>query len=227
MRIGNAPQVINYRVIGIVDNVRFRSPRQEDARMFFLPCRQEWKAPQTRYGGSLVISARGDPARIESAVQREIEMMGRHTVYQMSSLDALAAKSTWKETILASAGTGFGAITLVFTCVGIYALIKPTSARRRRELGIRMALGANRNANLALMLKVILRVTGFGAGAGLAVILVVARVYRSFLFGVTDFEPSLISAALAIVILFALAAALVPAWRASRLDPGSVLRGGQ
>ncbi len=69
--------------------------------------------------------------------------------------------------------------------------------------------------------------SGFGAGAGLVISLVVARVYRAFLFGVKDFEPFLMSAALAIVILPAIAAALLPAWRATRLDPGSVLRGGE
>jgi predicted permease len=225
--VGNAPQVVSYRVIGIVDNVRFRSPRQEDARMFFLSCRQAWKVPQTMYAGSLIISARGDPTRLESAVRREIDTMGKHAVYQMISLDALVAKSTWKETILASVGTGFGTFTLVFTCAGIYALINLTSAARRRELGIRLALGASRNVILNLMLKDIVRVAGFGAGVGLVVSLMVVRVYRSFLFGVTDFEPTLSSAALVLVILFAVAAALLPAWRASRLDPGSVLRDGE
>ena len=195
--------------------------------MFFLSCRQAWKSPQTMYAGSLIISARGDPTRVESAVRREIDTMGKHAIYQMISLDALVAKSTWKETILAFVGTGFGAFTLVFTCAGVYALINLTSAARRRELGIRMALGANRNLILRLMLKDIVRVAGFGAGIGLAVSLAVVRIYRAFLFGVTDFEPSLMSAALAIVILFAVAAALLPAWRASRLDPVSVLRDGE
>jgi len=227
VRVGSAPRIVNYRVTGIVDNVRFQSLRQKDARMFFLPCRQVWEAPQTRAGGSLIVSARGDPTRIESAVQREIDLMGKHTVYQMSPLAALAAKSAWKETILASAGTGFGAITLIFTCVGIYALINLTSVRRRRELGIRMALGANRNVILRLMLKDILLVASFGAGAGLAATLVISRFYRALLFGVSDFEPALMTAALVIVILFALAAAVLPAWRASRLDSRSALRGGE
>lgn len=74
------------------------------------------------------------------------------------------------------------------------------------------------------MLKDIARVIGLGACVGMVIAVIVTRVYRAFLFGMTEFEPLLMSAALAIVILFALAAALLPAWRAARLEPASVLR---
>jgi ABC-type antimicrobial peptide transport system permease subunit len=74
------------------------------------------------------------------------------------------------------------------------------------------------------MLKDVARVFGIGACLGWVVTLVVARVFNAFLYGIADFEPLLLSAALAIVLLFALAAALLPAYRAARLEPGSVLR---
>jgi putative ABC transport system permease protein len=74
------------------------------------------------------------------------------------------------------------------------------------------------------MLEDLARVIGLGARAGLVVTIAVARLYRVFPYGIAEFEPLLMSASLAIVLLFALAAALLPAWRASRLDPGSVLR---
>ncbi|PYV13137.1 MAG: hypothetical protein DMG07_15375 [Acidobacteria bacterium] len=224
VRVGKAPQPQTYQVIGVVGDVRFRSPRQEDTRMLFVPCREVWKAPQTMNAMSLAVRAVGAPAGVESAVRREIDAMGKQAVFQVISLGGLVAKSTQNESILATIATGFGAFTLIFTCVGVYALIDLTAAARRRELGIRMALGANRRMVLRFMLRDISRVIGFGACVGLVVTVLVARVYRAFLYGMAEFEPLLMSAALAIVALFALAAALLPAWRAARLEPGSVLR---
>ena len=224
VRVGKNPQVQTYQVIGLIGDVRFRSPRQEDTRMFFVPCRQVWKAPQTMYGMTLAVRAAGAPATIESAVRREIDAMGKQAVFQVISLGGLVENSTKNESILASIGTAFGAFTLIFTCVGVYALIDLTAAARRRELGIRMALGADRRMILQLMLQDISSVIGFGACVGLVVTFVVARVYRAFLYGIAELDPLLMSAALAIVVMFALAAALLPAWRAARLEPGSVLR---
>jgi len=77
---------------------------------------------------------------------------------------------------------------------------------------------------LQFMLQNISRVLGFGACTGLVVTVVVARVYRTFLYGIADCDPILMSAAFAIVVLSALAAALLPAWRAARLGPASALR---
>ena len=173
---------------------------------------------------TLAVRAAGAPATIGSAVRREIDSMGKQAVFQVISLEGLVENSTKNESILASIGTAFGAFTLILTCVGVYALIDLTAAARRRELGIRMALGADRRMILQFMLQDISSVIGFGACVGLVVTVVVARVYRAFLYGIADFDPLLMSAALAIVVLFALAAALQPAWRAARLEPGSVLR---
>jgi predicted permease len=227
VRVGKAPQAQPYQVIGVIGDARFRSPRQEDTRMFFVPCWQVWKAPQTRYGGSLAVRAQGPPAGVEVAVRREIDAMGKHAVFQVISLEELVAKSTRNESIVATIATGFGAFTLVLTCAGVYALIDLTAAARRRELGIRMALGANGRIILQFMLKDVARVFGLGACVGLVVTDVVARVYRALLYGIAEFEPLLMSASLAIVVVFALAAALLPAWRAAHLEPGSVLRLGE
>jgi putative ABC transport system permease protein len=92
---------------------------------------------------SLAVRAAGAPAGVESAVRREIDAMGKQAVFQVISLEGLVAKSTQNESVLATIATGFGTFTLLLTCLGVYALIDLTAAARRRELGIRMALGAN------------------------------------------------------------------------------------
>jgi putative ABC transport system permease protein len=142
----------------------------------------------------------------------------------VTSLEGLFQKATWNESILASTATGFGAVTLVFTCVGLYALISLAAAALRREIGIRIALGADRQNILQSMLKDAAGIIGVGACGGIVVTVLAAPVYRSFLYGIAQFEPMLMSASVGIVVLSALMAALVPAWRATRVDPGSVLR---
>jgi ABC-type antimicrobial peptide transport system permease subunit len=159
-------------------------------------------------------------------VRREIDAMGKQAVFQVISLEGLVAKSTQNESILATIATGFGTFTLVLTCLGVYALIDLTVAARRRELGIRIALGADGRNILLFLLKDVARIFGIGAGLGWVATLAVARVYHVFLYGIADLEPLLFSAALAIVLLSALVAALAPAWRATYLKPGEVLRDG-
>jgi len=192
--------------------------------MFFTPCRQIWTPPQTRYGMSLAVRAAGAPADVESAVRRELEAMDKQAVFQVSSLEELVARSTQHESILAAIATGFGMFTLVLTSLGLYALIDLTVAARRHELGIRMALGADGRSILLLLLKDVARIFALGAGLGCAATLVVARIYQAFLYGTADLNPVLLSGAAAIVLSFALAAALVPARRAARLQPGDILK---
>jgi predicted permease len=221
---GHASQARSYPIIGVIGDVRFRSPRQQETRMFFVPCAQVWNAPQTRYAMALVVRAVAAQAGIEAAVRREIDAMGKQAIFEVVALEGLVAKSTWNESIMATIATSFGTFTLLLTCVGVYALIDMTAAARRRELGIRMALGADHWKIVRFMLRDVSFVLVLGASVGLFLAVVIARVYGAFLYGTAEFEPILISAAAAIVALFALLAALLPAWRAAGLDPGSVLR---
>jgi ABC-type antimicrobial peptide transport system permease subunit len=135
--------------------------------------------------------------------------MGKQTVFQVTTLEALFKKSTWNESVLASIATGFGTFTLIFTCVGVYALVNLTAGARRREIGIRMALGANRSTVVRCMLKDMARVAASGACAGWIASFVVMRVYRSFLYGNTELDPILILSAAGIVVLSAFAAAIL------------------
>jgi predicted permease len=226
VRAGKAPKPETYQVIGVFGDVRFRTPRQEHRRMFYVPCRQVWSAPQTRYAMGLAIRRAGPAAVVEAAVRGEVEAMGKQAIVDVIPLEGMISKSTQNDAMLTTVATGFGAWTLFLTCAGVYALIDLSAAARRRELGIRMALGANRRSILQLMLKEAVQVIAFGAVAGLAITLILLRVYRTFLYGVADLEPLLIAGAMAMVAFFALVAALAPAWRAARREPGPVLRMG-
>jgi putative ABC transport system permease protein len=224
VRVGKPPSVQDYEVIGVLADVPFRSPRQRETRMFFAPCREVWKAPQTSYVGSLAVRAWGRRAEVESAVRHQIESLGKYWVFQAISWEEIVAKSTRKESILATIATGFGAFTLVLACAGIYALIDMTTVARRREIGIRMALGANKDMILLFVLRDFVHIVAFGACIGLTLTVVLARAGHGLLYGMANVQPFLMLAMLAVVIFSVLAVALLRAWSATRLDPGSILR---
>ena len=118
----------------------------------------------------------------------------------------------------------FGAVALLLAVIGLYALNAYTVARRTREIGIRMALGADASSTLRMMLGEALKVSLVGIGAGLLLALGVGKALSSFLYDIRSFDPLVLTAAPAVLTLVALAACYVPARRASRVDPLIALR---
>ena len=132
--------------------------------------------------------------------------------------------SLWAERTLAGIGSVFSAVAALVACIGLYGLLSFTLAQRRKEIGIRMALGAGpREIARVTLLRALLLVAA-GAAAGLAISLATARLMRSLLYGVTPAAPGGNLAAVAIILLTGVLAAALPAWRASRVDPAETLR---
>ena len=120
--------------------------------------------------------------------------------------------------------TVFAAIALVLAVVGLYALIAYSVSRRKREMGVRMALGAARVEVMLLVLKNSASLLGFGLSAGLACAWIATRTIKSFLFGVSEHDPLTILTVCGVLAVCGLIAALVPAWRAASIDPMQALR---
>ena len=118
----------------------------------------------------------------------------------------------------------FGTVALLLAVIGFYALNAYTGARRTREIGIRMALGADASSTLRMMLGEALKVTLVGIGAGLVLAIGLSKVLAGFLYDVRSFDPLVLGAAPAVLTLVALFACYVPARRAARVDPLIALR---
>jgi len=120
--------------------------------------------------------------------------------------------------------SGFGVMALLLAAIGIYGLLACAVTLRRREIGIRMALGSSRTRVTRLVLRQAARMVLWGVVPGIAGAWFAAHAVRSFLFGVQTFDPLAIGATAAVLAFTAAMAAVVPAWRAARVDPMEVLR---
>jgi ABC-type antimicrobial peptide transport system permease subunit len=139
-------------------------------------------------------------------------------------LSAQVEATVVQERVMATLVSGFGALALILACTGLYGLLAYTVAQRRREIGIRLALGAQARALIAMILSGAARLVVVGVAVGIPAAWAVARWIESMLFGLKPTDPFAIGGAIALLTAAALTAAFIPAVRASRLDPLITLR---
>jgi predicted permease len=145
-------------------------------------------------------------------------------VVRLREMDAVFAESIGRQRLLSQLLGGFAGLALLLAAVGTYGVLACLVAERRREIGIRMALGAARARVIALVMREGLHATLIGIVIGLAGAVGVSRLMSSLLFGVQPTDPATFAAVVATIAAVAAIACWVPAWRASRLDPNVVLR---
>ena len=118
----------------------------------------------------------------------------------------------------------FGAVALLLACIGLYGVLSYNVARRTSEIGVRLAMGAQKGDILGLILREALLVTVIGTAVGLGAAVAATRIMESMLYGLTARDPTTLIGAAIILLAVASLAAAVPAWRASRVDPMTALR---
>jgi ABC-type antimicrobial peptide transport system permease subunit len=164
-----------------------------------------------------------------AALSRTIERVVREMdpavpVVRLRDMEAVFAESIQRPRFLAQLLGLFAGVALLVAALGTYGVISSLVAERRRELGIRLALGANRSGVLAHVMREGLVLTAIGVVVGLAGAFGLSRLIASLLFGVTPTDVPTAAGVTATMIIVAVVACLLPAWRASRLDPNAVLR---
>jgi predicted permease len=166
-----------------------------------------------------------EPEGVAASVAREVAGVDPGVpVGEATTMTAIVADELWRERLTAQLTGVFALIALGLAAIGVYAVVAYSVARRTREFGVRLALGASRASVVALALREAMRPIALGALAGAAATMAASRVIQAFLFEVSAFDPLAFAAAAAALIGVALAAAWLPARRASRLDPLEALR---
>jgi predicted permease len=206
-------------IVGVVGNVRNDPTHLRPEPMMFLPIREE------AFGDTYIVRTTGDPLALTAAARRALAAIDpklpMHDVSTMRDVmdDGLATRRL--PVVLMSA---FGALALILASVGIYAMFASMAAAREREFGVRVALGSTRSQIAALVLRQGAVWMAAGLCVGAVGVVIAGRLLRSQLFGIPEFDPVAIGIALAVLIVCAGFALLVPVRRASRVDPIHVLR---
>ena len=165
------------------------------------------------------------PEALATTIERTVHEVDRAVpVVRLRDMNEVFAESIRRPRLLAQLLSAFAALGLLLAAVGTYGVLSYMVAERRREIGIRMALGADRAAVLAQVMKHGLVLTAIGIIAGLAGAFSLNRVIESLLFGVRPTDPMTTGGVVVTILVVAAIACWLPAWRASRLNPQVALR---
>ena len=176
-------------------------------------------------GFTVVARTAVEPLTLVDPVRRTIHDLDRNLpISNVFTMDRVVVRSLWQPRMFSWIFGFFGAVALVLAVVGVYGVVSYSVAQRTREIGIRVALGAARGSIRAMVLRQGMRATAVGVGIGLAGAVAVTRVMGALLYGVSPTDPLTFGLVTVVLGVTALVASLVPAWRATRVDPIVALR---
>jgi predicted permease len=207
-------------IIGVVGDVRQRSLTEPAEPMAYVHLPQNM-----RYGLSFVVRTEGDPLRYASAVREAVWAVNRNqTITSISTLESIVGGTVARPRLLATLLVLFGVMGLTLGALGIYGVLAYAVSQRRQEIGVRVALGAAPRSIIGLVVSQGMGLAIVGMVAGLAGAFVVTRVMQSVLYQVGVTDPATFVLVVAILLAVALAASLIPARRALRIEPVTALR---
>jgi predicted permease len=223
-----------FEIVGIVANAKYNHPREEYRAMYFRPLTQ--KLPVTEpndvmaegrslYINSVTLKFASRPDNVDATVRRTLADIDPNlTVIDLQSLDEQVSDNFNQERLIARLTMLFGALALVLAAVGLYGITSYTVARRTGEIGLRMALGADRGKVVRMVLRGALVQVALGLALGIPITLIGVHFMRDQLYGVRSWDP--FSIAIAVVILSGAAAlaGFIPARRAASIEPMEALR---
>ena len=209
------------QVVGLVGNVRQQGMEDADRPIVYVSYRQlSFRALR-----GLVMHTRSDPMEAIPAVQAQIwDLDSKLPLILVRSMEQILDRSMGTRRYLSTLLLAFAVSALLLAAVGIYGVVSFMAGRRRQEIGIRIALGARGSAVMGLILRHGMLLAGLGVGAGLVLSLAVSHTARGLLYEVSPIEPLAYLVGALLLGAIAALASLIPAWRASKVDPLKTLR---
>lgn len=211
-------------VVGVVEDVRYgdvTSPVEPTIYFSYLQ-----RPFRLAYGGATLLaeSGTGDPATVSPGLRDVVQRNDRTVPVALSTVETRIVAATAERRFLVGILGGFGVLALLLAAVGIYGIVAWSVARRRREMGIRLALGARPRGVRALVLRNAMGMVGGGLLVGAVVAWLVLTVLESQLYGVEPRDPLTFGAGLVVIVGAAVAASWIPAHRTTTIDPALTMR---
>jgi len=208
-------------IIGVVKDIKYTNLRDEVPIQMFVP----YLADNLARGMTIYVRTALAPDQLFSVVRSKVRAMDPNIpLYGMRSIDDQISNSLLVERLIASLSAVFGFLATLLAVIGLYGVMAYTVARRTREIGIRMALGAFQGDVVWMVMREVLVLVCVGVAAGLAGAFVLAKLVQTQLYGITGHDPVTVALAALGLAAVACAAGYIPALRASRIDAMRALR---
>jgi predicted permease len=218
---GGRSKVTDIEIVGVVKDQKSTTMREEIPRFVYVPVLQRENPSQITFYARTDI----DPSQIGTALRREVQRVDANMpVTELKSMEVQVSESLSVERLVAILSAFFGLLATMLAAIGLYAVMAYTVARRTREIGVRIALGAQRSSVLWLVLKEVALLAAIGVLIGLPAAIGLGRLVQSQLFGLEPADPITLILATSTLVAVAFFAGYVPASRATRIDPIVALR---
>ena len=209
------------RIVGVAADAKYSEVKRVVPPVFFLAQRQDSSLGATHF----YLRTAGDPAAIAPSVRRAVAALDPNLpVEQLKTMTQQVSENVFLDRMIGTLSAAFATLATLLAAIGLYGALAFTVAQRRREIGVRMALGANAGEVVRLVLRYVGLMTAVGGAIGIVGALALGRGAQSLLFGVSGADPVVIVGSVLALSLVALAGALVPAITAARVDPLEALR---
>jgi predicted permease len=210
-----------YEIVGVIPDTQYNDLRGKTPPMTFEPASQ---LPSPGPWTGLLIHSNIPAAALSSTIKRRLAATNPDVIAELSDFEQDVHNGLAPDRLMAMLTGFFGILAAVLAMIGLYGVISYMVARRRNEIGIRVALGAKRGQIVSLVMRESAYLLAIGIAIGMAVSLAAGRSAGSLLFGLKPYDAPTLLAAAVLLAVVAAAASFVPARRASKLDPMAALR---
>jgi predicted permease len=225
----------SFEIVGIVADAKYNNPREAVRPMYFRPLTQELMGlgeanaimaeGRSLYINSVTLHFQRPPQNLDAMVRRTLANINPNlTVQDLQSLDYQVAGNFTQERLVARLTTLFGLLALVLASVGLYGITSYQVARRTSEIGLRMALGADRRNVVRMVMRGAFFQAGLGLAIGIPIAILGARSIADQLYGVRAYDPLSLLIAVVVLLGSAMVAGFIPARRAANIEPMTALR---
>lgn len=219
IRFGFMPELQDIEIVGVADDARLLDLRDAAPPIAYLSCLQ-----QAQLWGDLYVRTNADPESLAKTIGLEIDSLGHEYTSRTATVDQMMSRVLVNERVIALLSGFFAALALLLASIGLYGLMSYGITRRTREIGVRVALGAQQGNVRWMILRETLALTLFGIAIGIPSGLAATRLIASMLFGLSPSDFSTMAAACLLLLAVAFFAGYLPARKASSIDPILALR---